>query len=449
MDWERRCRVQANSGHCTGADALFLVTALSGALRSGSETPELGRAARTWGSRFSTPVEALSVLTLLRDAVIDLNGAGGDAGPVPSPTLNRLFDQMSMEAVDAASANLRAAARHDALTGCANRRALDEDLPRALASAERSKLDLAVAVVDVDGLKQINDEEGHAAGDDVLRSLVDSLRLALREADTLYRSGGDEFVVVAPFTDAAGARALMRRTEHMGAPHFSWGVAGLSQARAMASGDGAQLSERPRRSDGIGAGAFGALALLELADADLYRRRRAARRAAALAGRRRRVTTVASVAATVTVTAGMATLAAALSSGGPTPVSPPAQAARAASGTGSSPVPPVWAALGPRPGGHNQTGSGFLTSPARATTIGGTPPVASAGSASASGATGGGAVLTSAVTSSTGGTGGGPAAASLIQVAAPLTPQGHGHGQSQGPKHSGPAGASPHSHGHH
>jgi diguanylate cyclase (GGDEF)-like protein len=403
---------------------LFLVTALSSALRAGSETPELGRAARTWGARFSTPVEALSVLTMLRDALIALGGGAPDGrGTVSGATVNRLFDQMSMEAVDAASANLRAAARHDPLTGCANRRALDEDLPRALASAERSKLDLAVAVVDLDGLKQINDAEGHAAGDNALRSLVDALRRALREADTLYRAGGDEFVVVAPFTDAAGARALMRRAERMGAPHFSWGVAGLNQARALASEGRERRDGRPGAPARIGAGALGALALLELADADLYRRRRAARTAAAAASRRRRMTAVASVAATVTVTAGMASLAAALSSGGRSPAAPTAQAA----GAGATSALPHWAAFGSGRTRHNSVGGAFLTVPAPTTTTVPPPPAPSATTT-----TGGPAVLTSATSAAGGAGAGGPAAAPLVQSGTPTGP-GNGHGQGQGP----------------
>ena len=299
--WERRSRARGGSEHCSGADALFLVTALSNALRRGSETPELGRAARTWGARFGAPVDALASLAMLRDS---LTGMAEDADglPVPLSVLNRVFDHASLEAVDAASANLRSEARNDPLTGCANRRALDEELAYAAASARRSNLDLAVAVVDLDGLKQINDTQGHAAGDAALVELVVALRRALREADTLYRTGGDEFVVVAPFTDAAGARALMRRAERMGGPVFSWGVASLA-AVAAAPGD-------PDPS-----------VLMDAADADLYERRRANRRATVVAARKRAATAVASVAASVVVTASMAGLAVALDSGRTAPTS--------------------------------------------------------------------------------------------------------------------------------
>ncbi|MHB8594588.1 MAG: GGDEF domain-containing protein, partial [Acidimicrobiales bacterium] len=183
LEWEQRTRARGAPGsaeHCSGADALFLVTALAGALRRTSETPELGRAARTWGARFSSPVEALANLSMLRDSLIDLASDRADGLPVPHEVLNRVLDQVSLEAVDAASGNLRVAARSDVLTGCANRRALEEDLGHAVASARRSNLDLAVAVIDLDGLKQINDGEGHAAGDAALTSLVISMRQALR-----------------------------------------------------------------------------------------------------------------------------------------------------------------------------------------------------------------------------------------------------------------------------
>lgn len=292
--WERRCRATGQVEHCTGADALFLVTALAGAVRRGDVSAELGRAARTWGSRFSAPVDAVFVLQQLREAVTtlgeDRDGRSAPGMP-PSSGLDMVFDAMLLEAVEAASGSLRSAARHDPLTGCANRRALDEELAHALAGARRCRLDLALVVVDLDGLKAINDTSGHAAGDVALMSLVEVLRRALREADALYRVGGDEFVVVAPFTDLAGARALMRRAERMGGPSFSWGVAGAGQA------------DEPG-------------ALLALADADLCQRRRSLREATAGAERRHRLAGIVSIAASaVVVAASGAGLAAALTGG--------------------------------------------------------------------------------------------------------------------------------------
>lgn len=310
--WERRCRAQGSSEHCSGEDAFFLVTALNSALTLGLHTPELGRAARTWGAQFGIPADALSAIFHLRDALVSFAEDHGQAA-VWASTLAWVFDQVIMEVVDAASANLRSAARIDALTGCANRRALDEELVRTLASARRSGLDMALAVLDLDGLKTINDTKGHPAGDAALVSLVDALRTALRKADTLYRTGGDEFVVLTPFTDAAGAQSLMRRAEQLGGPPFSWGVAGTTSAAFAAhleelspaipiAGEAGSVSEGTRGGDHSLESE--AAALLAAADTDLYARRRARRRDQLRARRRRRAAVVASVAASASVTSG-------------------------------------------------------------------------------------------------------------------------------------------------
>lgn len=314
--WERRCRAQGDAARCSGADALFLVRAVSNALDRGSGgTSELGRAARTWGAGLSAPVEALSAVVQLREAVVSLPDglpAGMDAA---GPVVAQVFDHVMMEAVDAASANLRSAARVDSLTGCANRRALDEELGHALASARRSGLDLTVAIVDLDGLKAVNDTEGHAAGDAALVSLVATLRSVLREADTLYRTGGDEFVVLTPFTDAAGARALMRRAEHMDGPAFSWGVASTAELGSVAAGQASAAGRLPQPDGAAASVDADALVLFTAADLDLYARRRARRRQELRTRRKRRAVAVATVAASAATVASGAGLAVALTGG--------------------------------------------------------------------------------------------------------------------------------------
>lgn len=348
-DWERRCRAQGDPGRCSGADALFLVSALSNALRSGGGTPELGRAARTWGAGFAAPVEALSAVVQLRAAVASTLVDAAEGVTVFSPAIANVFDQIMMEAVDAASANLRSAARIDSLTGCANRRAFDEELGHALASARRSALELTVAIVDLDGLKAINDSRGHAAGDATLVSLVATLRRVLREADTLYRTGGDEFVVLTPFTDVAGARALMRRAEQMSGPEFSWGVA--STLSLHSAGEAGATADDATEADSGNSGSPGSLdaeavSLLAAADFDLYARRRARRQAAIRTRRKRRAIAVASVAASAATVASGAGLAAALAGGwlGSSPQRPGTAQALHSRGTG---VPPAPLRLGP------------------------------------------------------------------------------------------------------
>ena len=85
---------------------------------------------------------------------------------------------------------------HDVLTGLPNRVLLQDRLAAAIALAIRHGKSLAVGFLDVDGFKSVNDTFGHAAGDEVLRSLAARLTGALRQSDSVGRYGGDEFVIV-------------------------------------------------------------------------------------------------------------------------------------------------------------------------------------------------------------------------------------------------------------
>ena len=87
-------------------------------------------------------------------------------------------------------------AQYDELTGLAKRALFAERLERALASARRHRVFVAVMIVDLNDFKEINDRHGHAAGDEVLRVVADRLRGRIRETDTAARLGGDEFVLV-------------------------------------------------------------------------------------------------------------------------------------------------------------------------------------------------------------------------------------------------------------
>ena len=99
----------------------------------------------------------------------------------------------------------------DALTGLANRRSWDEQLARAIAHAERTHETLSVAVCDVNGLKEINDRLGHAAGDELLRGIAERWRADARAADFIARIGGDEFAIMLPGADEAGAHDVVER----------------------------------------------------------------------------------------------------------------------------------------------------------------------------------------------------------------------------------------------
>lgn len=95
--------------------------------------------------------------------------------------------------------------RTDALTGLANRRALDERLVQDTARARRHAQPLSVALCDLDFFKRINDRLGHATGDDVLRRVAAILRERCRSTDLVARYGGEEFCLVFEGTDAADA----------------------------------------------------------------------------------------------------------------------------------------------------------------------------------------------------------------------------------------------------
>jgi two-component system, cell cycle response regulator len=91
--------------------------------------------------------------------------------------------------------------RHDRLTGVGNRRRLDEDLERLGDQAKRYERQMTVVLFDVDRFKQYNDTAGHAAGDEVLRSVASTLAEQCRSGDAAYRYGGEELLVSFPEQD--------------------------------------------------------------------------------------------------------------------------------------------------------------------------------------------------------------------------------------------------------
>jgi predicted adenylyl cyclase CyaB len=106
---------------------------------------------------------------------------------------------------------LQIQALNDPLTGIFNRRAILERLDVELDRARREDQLLSVAVADIDLFKQVNDTYGHAAGDAVLRQLVERLGAALRSYDTLGRIGGEEFMVILPGAPRAEVHVVPER----------------------------------------------------------------------------------------------------------------------------------------------------------------------------------------------------------------------------------------------
>jgi diguanylate cyclase (GGDEF)-like protein len=140
--------------------------------------------------------------------------------------LGRLIDTLLVAVTERAFRRLEAAAFLDPLTGVGNRRALDRDAAPVLATAQRHGRPLSVIVIDLDGLKRVNDSVGHAAGDDAIRRLATTLSRHLRSGDSVYRVGGDEFVLLLPETRPDDVAPLLQRAIGQ-APSFSFGVAGF------------------------------------------------------------------------------------------------------------------------------------------------------------------------------------------------------------------------------
>lgn len=121
----------------------------------------------------------------------------GEAVSVP-PLRLREADEVG-RALTGASAMLTAArhrANHDVLTGLANRGLFDEILRYQLAICARTRTNLAIVYIDLDGFKAVNDVHGHAAGDEVLRTVATRLKSTIRETDLVARLGGDEFAAI-------------------------------------------------------------------------------------------------------------------------------------------------------------------------------------------------------------------------------------------------------------
>lgn len=128
-----------------------------------------------------------------------------------SRALREVERHMLLAYEDRTFAALTSQALTDALTGLANRRYFDERFNEELARAQRHERSLALILVDLDGLKVVNDSHGHAAGDALLRALAGLLHDQARSIDLAARLGGDEFALLLTETDQVGADTLLQR----------------------------------------------------------------------------------------------------------------------------------------------------------------------------------------------------------------------------------------------
>lgn len=110
---------------------------------------------------------------------------------------------------------LRQQAGSDPLTGLANRRVFYDAVQRATAEWHRSRAGFAVLLLDMDGLKDLNDTHGHAAGDEALCAIAEACRQTCRTSDLVARIGGDEFAVLLTNVDEFGAGAAASRYQRV------------------------------------------------------------------------------------------------------------------------------------------------------------------------------------------------------------------------------------------
>jgi len=164
-------------------------------------------------------------------------------------------------ALSEANARLKALSLEDALTGLSNRRHAMLQLEALWGECEV----LAALMIDADNFKQVNDHHGHAAGDAVLQELAKTLKHSVRTDDLVFRLGGDEFLVLCPNTDLAGAGTV--------AEHLRQCVGALH----VATGDGFWTSSISIGIAGRTASMQDRHELMKAADDSVYRAKRAGR----------------------------------------------------------------------------------------------------------------------------------------------------------------------------
>ncbi|WP_373063734.1 diguanylate cyclase [Gemmatimonas sp.] len=126
-----------------------------------------------------------------------------DKSPDAITTVGRAYNRMRTQ--------LASIVQTDPLSGCYNRRGFEQQYRRELARAARTQTDVALIAIDLDFFKQVNDTHGHLVGDQVIAETGELLRASARTDDIVARTGGEEFMILAPNTSAAGAQHLALR----------------------------------------------------------------------------------------------------------------------------------------------------------------------------------------------------------------------------------------------
>ena len=194
------------------------------------------------------------------DSPARLGVAAEELGPAARVAVAELFARL--DALQAQLDETQSLADRDPLTPLLNRRAFVRELGRAIAFSDRYGAPASLVYFDVDGLKRVNDRQGHAAGDEVLKTVAERLLAHVRASDAVSRMGGDEFAVLLVQTDGFHAEAKAAQLAAAVAEPFgfeggsvaismSWGVAqvrpGLDAEGLIAEADAAMYGSKRAR----------------------------------------------------------------------------------------------------------------------------------------------------------------------------------------------------------
>jgi len=239
------------------------LTALLPVLLRAGDRDTVAAAARTLGGTAQTRGVPLPALLAQGQQVHDQLLAGiaaevrvQDRTPIlavveVSRLIRELERHLFLAYQEQAVAALTQQARTDPLTGLSNRRAFDERVADEVARAQRRAQPVALVLLDVDQLKPVNDTRGHAAGDALLQAVAALLRDQARTIDLAARIGGDEFALLLPETDHAGAVTLVQRlTDAAADQHIDGYPVRCSAGIAMYPADGRTVEALLRSADG-------------------------------------------------------------------------------------------------------------------------------------------------------------------------------------------------------
>jgi diguanylate cyclase (GGDEF)-like protein len=211
------------------SDRAQVATALARALRALGRGADAVAAARVAVEAASRPID-WQLRAGAHHLLLELEAEAGVPGAVEGREYGRLLSEVlwqqrlrtlqgaraavDVERLQRTTEVANRAAREDALTGLGNRRALDEALALLGRTGGGSERGHTAVLIDLDDFKAVNDNYGHAVGDDVLRVVGRTLRSCARSSDLVVRLGGDEFVVLAADTTRVEAAALTTRLRH-------------------------------------------------------------------------------------------------------------------------------------------------------------------------------------------------------------------------------------------